>query len=508
MNGSFIAKLGVALSKIKKLFLRRKKQTVVPETVVASPPEIASPPIKPQTATTTQQADAPVALGRPPRLWNIGLDFGTAYTKCVVRDLATEESFLVPLHGSEYLLPSEVFCGNRFVWLHVDEQKEKSPARVLHLKMALADVSSGRFDSHWIEEFKRTTGSSDQSIVPGHVEALTVYFLARVIQRAKAFILTRSPDFSEALGDRYMVNMAMPVAHAQEIEVNMAFRRCLSWAFLLAREANLPRFSAEEIQAALIRVGEPPEQDIGCYVYPEVSANVQSYVKSRAGVEGLYLFMDVGAGTVDVSIFIYYPHESNDRPFSYPSAGVIPLGSSQIEMRVARNLNGDGAGTVAELQEIVRRIKEGHDKHNETITREIRAAQSEIEDEMYHEVAPILGTGRTQIHANQWGSLKMLIGGGGAETPLYRKAVDRWFDQFSHFTPELRPIPLPTDLQWPTDVPEARRGRLFRRLSVAYGLSFDRANLEDHRFPRDIPPLPVKDGATSEVRRAPTKEDC
>jgi hypothetical protein len=242
-------------------------------------------------------------------------------------------------------------------------------------------------------------------------------------------------------------------------------------------------------------------------LYPEVSANVQTYIRSH-GVDGLYLFMDVGAGTVDLSVFIYYQHPDNDRPLSYPSAGVIPLGSSQIEMRVARKLNGNRQEPIAELQEIVRRVKEGHGNHDVTINQEIRATENEIENEMFIEAAPVLKAGRDRIIPHQWRSLKMLIGGGGAATPLYQNAVNRWFEQVNYFVPEVRPIPLPSDLQWPADIPESRRDRLFRRFSVAYGLSFDRANLDDHRFPQDMPPLPIEPDTPPERPQAPTKDEC
>ena len=102
----------------------------------------------------------------------------------------------------------------------------------------------------------------------------------------------------------------------------------------------------------------------------------------------------------------------------------------------------------------------------------------------------------------------MLIGGGGAETPLYQNAINRWFDQCNHSRPDLIPIPLPGDLIWPSQINEASRIRLFKRFSVAYGLSFDRANLEDHRYPQDMPPLPVGED-TSPVRiQAATKDEC
>ena len=177
-------------------------------------------------------------------------------------------------------------------------------------------------------------------------------------------------------------------------------------------------------------------------------------------------------------------------------------------MRVARNLRGSRPQTIAELQDIIRRVKEGQGGHDHSISQEISLAEREIEDEMFHEAAPILSMGNKQIIQHQWVSLKMIFGGGGAATPLYRNAVNRWFEQVSHFTPEVRPIPLPADLQWPADISESQRGRLFRRFSVAYGLSFDRANLDDHRFPRDMLPLPTQPQVQTYRREAPTKDEC
>jgi hypothetical protein len=57
-------------------------------------------------------------------------------------------------------------------------------------------------------------------------------------------------------------------------------------------------------------------------------------------------------------------------------------------------------------------------------------------------------------------------------------------------------------------LPEARRDWLFRRFSVAYGLSFDRANLDDHRFPQDMPLLLIEPDVPPERPQAPTKDEC
>ena len=507
MRSRFIGKWGKALSRIKRLFHRPKAQPVIQETVAATPTPIISPPVETQAPPSSRSPSVPAIPSRPQRLWNVGLDFGTAYTKCIVRNLATEEAFLVPLCGDEYLFPTTVFCGCNWMWLHGDEPKEQTLAKISHLKMALAEVSAERPTGMWVEDFMRATQASDINSMRGNIEALTVYFLARVIQRARSFIITKTPDFSEKAGDRLMVNMAVPVAHAQEVQISKSFQRCLNLAFLLAQEGDLSRHSTEEIQSLLAKIGEPPKHNIGCYLYPEVSANVQSYIRSH-GVEGLYLFLDIGAGTVDLSIFIYYPHEDNDRPLSYTSAGVIPLGSSQIEIRAARRLNGSRQQTIAELQEIVRQIKEGRGQGDAIISQEIRLIENELETEMFNRAAPILKYGKDRIILHQWQSLKMLIGGGGAATPLYRKAVNRWFEQVNFFVPEVRPMPIPNDLRWPSSIPESRHERLFRRFSVAYGLSFDRANLDDHRFPEEMPPLPTEPDTPPERPQAPTKDEC
>ncbi|HRT07410.1 MAG TPA: hypothetical protein P5038_10820 [Candidatus Paceibacterota bacterium] len=442
------------------------------------------------------------------RLWNIGLDFGTAFTKSIVRNLATDEAFIVPLGSPPYFFPSEVLCGNGSFCICGDSMSGAQARTIRHLKMVLGDTAREQPNRAWLAEFARETDSVNDGELKERAEHFTAYFLARVIQEAKAFILRQTPDFDEAAGDRWMVNMAVPVAHAQDNTVAHAFERCLRRAWLLSREPNLVRMTSQEIETAL-RNREDDGTDMGCYIYPEVSANVQSYIKSRAGADGLYLFTDVGAGTVDLSVFIYYVHQTNDRPISYVSAGVVPLGSSQIEIRTAERLIRDQPGSgLVELREQIRLVKEGQRNGEPNLLAAMRAAEQAIEDQLFEHAAPVLQNARSRIRGSQWRTLKVLFGGGGADALLYRRAVKRWFEQFSFFTPEQTPIPLPPDLRWPPSIPEANRAQLFRRFSVAYGLSFDRANLEDHRFPSDVGPLPRPAEPPPERPQAPTMDEC
>ena len=361
---------------------------------------------------------------------------------------------------------------------------------------------------------------------------MTAYFLARVIQKAKAFILKKSPDFDESCGDRCFLNMAVPVAHAEETTIAAAFENCLRRAWLLAREDSLSDWDQARVQETLASLDAASQEDLPCYLYPEVSANVQSYIKSRAGADGLYLFVDVGAGTVDLSVFIYYTHPSNERPISYYAAGVIPLGSSQIEMRAARSIAGnatdslDSAGLSSgsipllhsQLQELLRLGKEGH-KLDQTFLQALRAAEASVEDDLLDEAAKVLTDARVrlvqdadgrrrQAGVEQWRTLSLLVGGGGARTPLYARTIEQWFQLCKHPVPGRKPMPLPEDLMWPVNLPSTKRTDEFTRFTVAYGLSFDRANLEDHRYPKDVRPVTGVTETPSNRPQAPSKDEC
>lgn len=511
MSARFFKKLREAVQsgtvKLRALFAPQR-QTPPPEATPAPVPGQA-PPIPEAPPSTPAKKSVPVFVAprRAMRIWNIGLDFGTAFTKCVVRNLATEEAFVVPLGPPPHFLPSEVLCGNGGFWISGDSGCEAQPRKVKHLKMVLADAAVGQSDGTWLAEFARESSFLNDREPKELSQLFTAYFLARVIQRAKSFILSQTPDFDEAAGDRCMVNMAVPVAHAQEKAIANSFERCLRCAWTLAREPSLLQMPTQDLAGAL-RDFKYFGEDIGCYIYPEVSANVQSYIKSRAGADGLYLFADVGAATVDLSAFIYYTHPTNERPISYVSAGVVPLGSAQIEVRSARQLAGNRPERLAQFQEQIRAVKEGKYNGDAITLAAMRAAEREIEDELFMQAAPVLGSARAKIRKSQWRTLKLLLGGGGADTPLYRRAVNRWFEEFSSFTPEQAPIPLPPELRWPSSIREANRAQLFRRFCVAYGLSFDRANLEDHRFPADVGPLPTPTESPPLHPEAATKDEC
>jgi hypothetical protein len=130
--------------------------------------------------------------------------------------------------------------------------------------------------------------------------------------------------------------------------------------------------------------------------------------------------------------------------------------------------------------------------------------------ELVEKVSCTVGIARGKIVApdstgvHQWHRLRILMGGGGSAATMYSAAARRSFSTWN-FTPDLSSLPIPTDLEWPTEISD--KASLFRRVSVAYGLSFDRTTLHDHRYPDEVAPLPAQVGAERERYTAPSKDD-
>jgi hypothetical protein len=263
---------------------------------------------------------------------------------------------------------------------------------------------------------------------------------------------------------------------------------------------NSPR-SLEEIARA---IGNWKREGINfdfCFIYPEVSANVQSFLRSPARRRGTFLFVDVGAGTVDASTFIW-PAPDHEHRLSYLGADVIPLGSSQIELRCT-------ASVATRLTRELCLCKEHKPCTKELkidLQAELEVTGEELAIEVTSELRRILNLTRQKLSRSEWNEIRVLLAGGGSANAFYTKAVEAAF-QLWHMEPASLQLPTPAaDVDWPVTGATAR-DVLFRRISVAYGLSFDRGELDGHRFPDEIAPWRAEVVKTEAVI-APDKDVC
>jgi hypothetical protein len=446
---------------------------------------------------------------RAPYSFNIGLDFGTAFSKCVLRDTRLDPSraFLVAFpHGGEspLLVPSGIYCDRDVISTPLGGLETHSHVKLAFLKMALYATVRGKRTDPWLLDIAQHWPEDTEEELQLKVEALVVFYLGTLLRSCLNELKKWRPDIGEHPGDLLSVNMAVPVAHAQDEHVEEAFSRCLNFAWLLAKTPFESKMSIHDCMSAIRECKSNDDQDT-CYIYPEVSANVQSFIKSPSGFPGLFLFVDVGAGTVDASTFIYHPHETNPKPISYFAADVMPLGSSQCEIRAV-------AEVARQLHERFRKCKEAADQGAKmtielsSILQQIgKALQQELTECIRSSVAAarekLLRPGQRSF---QWKQIRILTGGGGATDPLYTGASQRAFQPWN-LEPELLPLPLPADLEWP---PDTESSVFFRRFAVAYGLSFDKTRLDGHRYPDEIGSPPSSEVEPPSPRyTAPSKEE-
>jgi hypothetical protein len=207
----------------------------------------------------------------------------------------------------------------------------------------------------------------------------------------------------------------------------------------------------------------------------------------------------VGAGTVDYSIFIYYSLDG-DRALTYPHAAVEFLGSSQLEMRTFQRSH------TAILKQL-RLLKEGVSRDGElriNLLSELKTTRLSIVAEITAATERAVALTRRKLKREQFQEMQILYGGGGWTPDPYSAGIEAAFNFRMGLKPESHPLPVPNDVDWPT----GEGLKLFRRFSVAYGLSFLPTDQPIQRFPDEVSEIGAdEDTASVRLAEAASKYD-
>lgn len=473
---------------------------------------------KPDTGSGLEGTPLDASSHRPPYrdpfFVQIGLDFGTAFCKCVCRDVNVGDRAWVHLPGAiadpklPFLIPSSLRFARGRLGHATNSGGGYSADGLSHVKMALEKVALEKWDDPVLSDYKVKAVEAGHVPLEEFVEGCAVYLLGGILGGVKQAVTERFKGTVD--GDYLAVNMAVPVANAENPVVNQRFSRVLCKAWVVADSLReFPPITWPDLQERLRNAEariDNPEVTGACFVYPEVSANVQCFVRSRTSSEGIYLFSDTGAGTVDQSVFIFIRTPDGEK-LTYLHANVFPLGSGQIE-RIAADLVGDTSWGALESW---REIKESGRNHPE-----IQEAKSRIANHLGNGTNMTVSQAKQKlIRQRQINDLRVLFGGGGHTEDPYGRSVRALFAGGLVHPDAVKErkqkgesfelgLPIPTDLALNAD-----QSPWMNRLSVAYGLSFERGDLSDFRFPREVePPNPDQVWKPREPRpQAPSKDE-
>ena len=391
-----------------------------------------------------------------------GFDFGTSYSKVVLRDQLTKLGKAVTFgRDGEGLFPSFVWCDGKTIGSPVGETFGE---RVPYLKLLAADSAMGR------QDYKALYNTALKVTPPANL--MLTGFFAAVISGILEFIANDSEWNDFVFGqDVLVIQLAVPTGMMERRDNNLEqlMKGALKTACFLVekRGVSSEHLTLETIRAAWDRANSSPQTsrlDQLCGIYPEVAAGVQTVLRSRSLQDGKYITMDVGAGTVDLNVFSYFRAIAGaPRKLNYWSCQVEPLGCSRLpSLHEDAGSHERTSGTLTSPQ-----VQSGIGK----------AINKLMSKAFQYQPRQIVGNG-----GDPWSrTTQCYVFGGGARNQLYIDELWNRLQDLKIGISALYWLPQPSEgFELPDDVDQ------FGRFAVAYGLSFHAANLEEVRLPSEL----------------------
>lgn len=375
----------------------------------------------------------------------IGIDFGTAYTKVAIS--AAQKVFFLHWEGisesAQHFLSGVVSVGSDGVCY----------------------VGRSPHAARYLSDLKLPFLPRQQSGRTEHVAAIV--YLAWVMRYARAWFFERNADLCKGRRLVWEANIGCPTdvwddkprADLYEFIGHAAWRLSLSGRIDVHRAQQI----ADELSRPFVSEGL---EVLG--VVPEFVGQIAGYVRSPQRQPGLHLMVDCGAGTVDVVTFNVHKNKFEDAD-RYPiwASAVEPLGGHFL---MAERAKAIGAGVWDDSEVIPSRseVEAAFPDAGPALA----SADAAFRNQVSMVVQKALDRTRAQRNplAQAWhDGLPLFVTGGGAFCDVYSEAVSV---ANTRAKGGFRKVALPK----PSGA-EGLEDSVFHRLSVAYGLTFDRDSL-------------------------------
>lgn len=257
----------------------------------------------------------------------IGLDFGTAFTKAVVRfggvDYVVDWSGLVRLNGADpYLLPT---CFS-----------ESKTGKVLLGAKTVAGWRTHRGIKMALLQGDGISRSNEDDV------RTAVLFIALVVRHVQQWLREHGARAKD--GDiQWRLHIGLP-SDSVDDRFAQGYKSLCSAAYRLA-------CGQTDLHRKHIDLGAEPASQVS--VIPELQAQLNAYHLSKQRDHDLHALVDVGAGTLDCAFFNDYQQEGEDRVallsskveklgVHYLLAALVGTAGQELEWRDAEAAEGDG----------------------------------------------------------------------------------------------------------------------------------------------------------------------
>lgn len=425
---------------------------------------------------------------------SLGLDFGTSTLKAVITDNERQLSYAVPFRNApsvnRYLLPCSVYYSDNKYSLTSDGLAYQD------LKLSLLENPS-------------------DAALQSHVIA----FLALALQSIRAWLLSEhGKTYSGVIV--WDLAIGLPIAHSTDEAIASLFEKMATAAWIAS---TVEEISPSTVSSALARATqlqnglaiESEEEDIEVRVQPEIAAQINGFVSSEAydpNAKNIFLMVDIGAGTLDASIFrIERPKgKSKDKVILFKTTvephGVMNLHKKRMSwlasmlksthpdrtdllenVEKSKTITDSTARLPGNIQGYFEGVKiqyKGMGVDYDFYSR----VKTQVASETYHQTLKDRLLSATEMR------MPMFLCGGGARLEFYNRLNKHMHESpgFSWFGVTSRKLQMPRSLQ-----ALGLKRNDYDRLSVAYGLS----KLKLDRVIINIDPLPVEVVATDHAAR-------
>ena len=446
--------------------------------LVWQPDEIESPALLKSDDEWAVRVESPGAKSGAMRELVLGIDFGTSATKVVLTDKTLDKSYAVPFVDavgvSSYLLPSTLYESESGRYSLAPEAKRHSD-----LKIEMLGNLAG------VDECARVCA-----------------YLALVIRHSRAWVFTNLRDQYLRASLLWGVAIGQPTSTESIETLRPHFVALTKVAWSLAGKKG-----PVTVKGALLAWQGRAERkrrsdDLEVWSAPEVAAQIHGFVSSThfdQKAKNLYLIVDVGAGTVDVSLFHVKKQHDAAVDFHIFTDAVDFFGAAKLNRQrlewwrsvlkwaPRRDSPNDGCfmpgleQAAAKLQQMVA-ATEYQGRYPESYIDYLSGIYVEFSNSAKDPDARwldnILSLVRGQVLHRAWSDsllkrdalrgVPFFLCGGGSRHPLYAKLKEllKYTRNFTWVSADHRALVKPAKLTAP-GVAEAD----YDRLSVAYGLS-------------------------------------
>lgn len=451
----------------------------------------------------------------------LGIDFGTKYTKVCFRDENSEHTEIVTFTSEKSSIEqalilskvevsdqNELFAGfTKGEWKKGEHFDGKA---IDLLKMRLAYLDRPPSEGDWLPPIE---GFETEEAI----EHLCAYFLSSVIVRTQNWLRSQHPILFKGRSVGWVLNIGAPIAYWEGPAISR-FNHVLKMAWALSYtpamtkplSGSIARSSCLTLEQLgcctnYIRqwMAQNPEHPFDGYVKPEIAAAVWSYIQAAVSSEGFYIFFDIGDGTAEGAAFRYYK-KLGEAKIDFYSGSVEPLGVSALSRKLEAEIQMSEDAVRNYLVDSKSPIQSSRISHSQTRKSfQLLIASTVVDGCEKHEQIR-----RYQASDDIGADLKIFLGGGGANIPFYRATVQATHGEFNHDSIDLPPyrlsaVPRPRDLEMNQLNPD-----LFNRFAIAYGLSMPEGDSPTFDFPNPTDSGAVTTTATRPIHYEDSKDAC